>query len=110
MLLPTSRSPFCAVCETLLAGAKEKRLKVKGPVRLPTKVLRITTRKSPCGEGTNTWDRFEMRYSPTSLQPVHTRCLRTPLGANDVLTALHGGVLPAWIFSDSCPTAELGEQ
>ena len=40
---------------------KDKRLKVKGPVRLPTKTLRITTRKSPCGEGTNTWDRFEMR-------------------------------------------------
>lgn len=28
---------------------------------MPTKTLRITTRKSPCGEGTNTWDRFEMR-------------------------------------------------
>ena len=49
------------VCADLIRGAKEKRLKVKGPVRLPTKVLRITTRKSPCGEGTNTWDRFEMR-------------------------------------------------
>jgi ribosomal protein uS10 len=34
---------------------------VRGPIRLPTKILRITTRKSPCGEGTNTWDRFEMR-------------------------------------------------
>jgi len=49
------------VCEVLLQGAQEKHLKVKGPVRLPTKVLKITTRKSPCGEGTNTWDRFEMR-------------------------------------------------
>merc|ERR1712176_1167731 len=49
------------VCADLIRGAKEKRLKVEGPVRLPTKVLRITTRKSPCGEGTNTWDRFEMR-------------------------------------------------
>jgi len=36
-------------------------LQVKGPVRLPTKVLRITTRKSPCGEGSKTWDRYEMR-------------------------------------------------
>ena len=36
-------------------------MKPRGPLRLPTKVLRITTRKSPCGEGTNTWDRFEMR-------------------------------------------------
>jgi len=49
------------VCSELIKGAKSKGLKVKGPVRLPTKVLRITTRKSPCGEGTNTWDRFEMR-------------------------------------------------
>lgn len=49
------------VCADLIKGAKDKNLKVKGPVRLPTKVLRITTRKSPCGEGTNTWDRFEMR-------------------------------------------------
>ena len=44
-----------------MKGAKDKDLKVKGPVRLPTRTLRITTRKSPCGEGTNTWDRFEMR-------------------------------------------------
>ena len=49
------------VCGDLIKGAKDKRLKVKGPVRMPTKVLRITTRKSPCGEGTNSWDRFEMR-------------------------------------------------
>ena len=49
------------VCADLIKGAKDKRLKVKGPVRLPTKVLRITSRKSPCGEGTNSWDRFEMR-------------------------------------------------
>ena len=30
-------------------------------MRLPTKTLRVTTRKAPCGEGTNTWDMFEMR-------------------------------------------------
>ena len=28
---------------------------------MPTKVLRLTVRKAPCGEGTNTWDRFQMR-------------------------------------------------
>merc|ERR1712226_1352090 len=49
------------VCADLIRGAKEKQLKVKGPVRMPTKRLLVTTRKSPCGEGTNTWDRFEMR-------------------------------------------------
>mmetsp|Transcript_33819 Transcript_33819/g.56778 ORF Transcript_33819/g.56778 Transcript_33819/m.56778 type:complete len:126 (+) Transcript_33819:118-495(+) len=49
------------VCADLIRGAKDKQLKVKGPVRMPTKKLTVTTRKSPCGEGTNTWDRMEMR-------------------------------------------------
>lgn len=49
------------VCADLIRGAKEKKLKVKGPVRMPTKYLKITTRKTPCGEGSKTWDRFEMR-------------------------------------------------
>jgi ribosomal protein S10 len=39
------------VCSDLVRGAKDKHLRVKGPVRMPTKVLHITTRKSPCGEG-----------------------------------------------------------
>ena len=49
------------VCADLIKGAKEKSLKVKGPVRMPTKILRITTRKTPCGEGSKTWDRYQMR-------------------------------------------------
>ena len=49
------------VCADLIRGAKEKNLKVKGPVRMPTKTLRITARKTPCGEGSNTWDCFQMR-------------------------------------------------
>jgi len=28
---------------------------------MPTKILKITTRKTPCGEGSKTWDRYEMR-------------------------------------------------
>ena len=61
-----------AVCADLIRGAKDKSLKVKGPVRIPTKVLHITTRKSPCGEGTNTWDRFEMRSA--SLHVINLSC------------------------------------
>ncbi|KAH7519594.1 hypothetical protein FEM48_Zijuj08G0053500 [Ziziphus jujuba var. spinosa] len=49
------------VCYDLVRGAKDKQLTVKGPARMPTKVLHITTGKSPCGEGTNTWDRFELQ-------------------------------------------------
>lgn len=40
--------------------AKDKKFDVSGPKFLPTKKLSITTRKSPCGEGTNTWDAFKM--------------------------------------------------
>ena len=39
------------VTSRLVAQAKKEQLTVKGPVRLPTERLRITTRKSPCGEG-----------------------------------------------------------
>lgn len=39
--------------------ATEKNL--KGPVQVPTKTLRITIRKTPCEEGSKTWDRFQMR-------------------------------------------------
>ena len=63
-----------SVCKDLKAKATEKSVPVSGPVRLPTKTLRITTRKSPCGEGTNTWDRFEMR--------IHKRIIDLHCGAN----------------------------
>lgn len=43
---------------------------MRGPVPLPTKRLKITTRKSPCGNGTATFDRFEMR--------VHKRIIDLP--------------------------------
>lgn len=49
------------MCNELIRGARDKKLEVSGPVRLPTKVLRITTRKTPCGEGSKTWDRYQMR-------------------------------------------------
>ncbi|KAI9726868.1 MAG: 40S ribosomal protein S20 [Cirrosporium novae-zelandiae] len=44
------------VCTELIERAKTKDLRVKGPVRLPTKCLKISTRKTPCGEGSKTWD------------------------------------------------------
>ena len=34
---------------------------ISGPIPLPTKKLKVTTRKSPCGDGTATFDRYEMR-------------------------------------------------
>lgn len=34
---------------------------IRGPIPLPTKKMRVTTKRSPCGRGTATWERFEMR-------------------------------------------------
>jgi small subunit ribosomal protein S20e len=49
------------VCEELISRSKSKDLRTKGPVRLPTKTLKVTTRKTPCGEGSKTWDCFQMK-------------------------------------------------
>ncbi len=34
---------------------------MKGPIPMPTKHLKLTTRKSPCGEGKASFERYEMR-------------------------------------------------
>ena len=34
---------------------------MRGPVPLPTKKRKITVRKSPSGEGTHTFDKWELR-------------------------------------------------
>jgi len=49
------------VCAELIKGAIKKKLRYAGPVRMPTKTLKLTTRKTPCGEGSKTWDRYQMR-------------------------------------------------
>ena len=49
------------ICGELKQIAEKTGVKLAGPIPLPTKRLKVTTRKSPCGEGTNTWDRYEMR-------------------------------------------------
>ena len=53
--------PLEAACRNLIQKAAEQEYKTRGPVRIPTKKLHITTRKAPSGEGTNTWDHFEMK-------------------------------------------------
>jgi small subunit ribosomal protein S10 len=46
---------------------------MRGPIPLPTKKLKVTTRKGPDGGGTSTWERYEMR--------VHKRLI--DLGLNE---------------------------
>ncbi len=49
------------VCGELKAIAQKTGVRMTGPVPLPTKRLRVPVLKSPCGEGTATWDRWELR-------------------------------------------------
>ena len=50
-----------SLCADIKEKGKKKGVQIKGPVRIPTKTLRITCRKTPCGEGSKTWDHFQMR-------------------------------------------------
>lgn len=59
------------ICNSIKELAKKSGITISGPVPLPTKKLKVTTRKSPCGDGTATFDRFEMR--------IHKRLIDLPV-------------------------------
>ncbi|MFH1849255.1 MAG: 30S ribosomal protein S10 [archaeon] len=48
-------------CKYIKDIADKTGVTMRGPIPLPTKKLRVTTRKSPDGEGKATWERYEMR-------------------------------------------------
>ena len=66
-------SELNSICQNIKDIAKQSGINIAGPIPLPTKRLKVTTRKSPCGDGTATFDRFEMR--------IHKRIIDLP--AND---------------------------
>lgn len=49
------------VCSYIADISEKTGVQMRGPIPLPTKKLKLTTRKSPCGEGKATWERYEMR-------------------------------------------------
>ncbi|MBI2670689.1 30S ribosomal protein S10 [Candidatus Woesearchaeota archaeon] len=49
------------ICNSIREIAEKTGVTIYGPIPLPTKRLKITTRKSPDGEGKASFDRFEMR-------------------------------------------------
>ncbi|MFH1503316.1 MAG: 30S ribosomal protein S10 [Candidatus Diapherotrites archaeon] len=58
------------ICESVKEIAKKSGINISGPVPLPTKKIKVTTRKSPCGNGTATFDNYEMR--------IHKRLIDLP--------------------------------
>ena len=53
------------ICDEIRGIAKNFGVSYRGPIPLPTKILKVTTMKTPCGDGTGhgnaTYDRWEMR-------------------------------------------------
>jgi|TARA_Y100000310_G_C20179638_1_gene577518 small subunit ribosomal protein S10 len=56
-------------------------INMRGPIPLPTRRMKVTTRKSPCGDGTATFDRFEMRVHKRIIDlPAQDRVLHPIMG------------------------------
>ena len=49
------------ICSAITDIAEKTKVKMSGPITLPTRRLKLTTRKSPDGEGKASWERYEMR-------------------------------------------------
>ncbi|MEM0233099.1 MAG: 30S ribosomal protein S10 [Candidatus Nezhaarchaeales archaeon] len=49
------------VCEEIKSISQKTGVKMRGPIPLPTKKLIVTTRKAPSGQGSHTFDHWEMR-------------------------------------------------
>jgi small subunit ribosomal protein S10 len=49
------------VCSYINDIADKTGVELRGPIPLPTQKLKINTRKGPCGDGSATWDKYEMR-------------------------------------------------
>ena len=61
------------ICSNIKDIAGKTGVELRGPIPLPTKKLKVTTRKSPDGEGKASWERYEMR--------IHKRLI--DLGADE---------------------------
>ena len=60
-LTSTNLSNLQQVCKDIRDITEKTGVKVKGPSPLPTKKLKVVTRKAPSGQGSHTFDHWEMR-------------------------------------------------
>ncbi|MHA1707973.1 MAG: 30S ribosomal protein S10 [Candidatus Heimdallarchaeaceae archaeon] len=49
------------ICNQIQKIAERTGVRIRGPIPLPSKRIVIPVRKSPCGNGTATYDHFEMK-------------------------------------------------
>ncbi|MCD6465137.1 30S ribosomal protein S10 [Candidatus Bathyarchaeota archaeon] len=60
-LASTDHKKLDEICREIKDIAEKAGVKVSGPIPLPTRKLRVPVLRTPCGEGTKTWDKWEMR-------------------------------------------------
>ncbi|WP_012194059.1 30S ribosomal protein S10 [Methanococcus maripaludis] len=60
-LSSTQHVELDGVCDQIKAIAEKTGVDMAGPIPLPTKALKVTTRKSTDGEGSSSFDRWTMR-------------------------------------------------
>lgn len=60
-LAATEISKLNEICNSIKDIAEKTKVKMSGPVPVPTKKIKITTRRSPCGDGKASFENFEMR-------------------------------------------------
>ncbi len=60
-LTSTNLGNLVQVCEDIKGITERTGVKVRGPQPLPTKKLKVVTRKAPSGQGSRTFDKWEMR-------------------------------------------------
>ena len=49
------------MCDYIKDISEKTGVAMRGPIPLPNKKLKVTTRKAPNGGGTASWERYEMR-------------------------------------------------
>jgi len=49
------------VTREIKSVADDLNARLSGPIPLPTRRLKVVVRKTPCGDGTHTFDRWELR-------------------------------------------------
>jgi small subunit ribosomal protein S10 len=66
-----------SMTDSIIEIAKRTKTKVSGPIPLPTKKMKITTRRTPDGEGKASWEKYEMRVHKRLIElGVDERALR----------------------------------
>ncbi len=76
-LASTSVEDLNKVCEEIKEVARKTGVRMRGPVPLPTERLRVTVRKAPSGQGTHTFDHWELRIHKRLIDlDVDERALR----------------------------------